>query len=66
MVLLLLLVFHARVFTNLAPWAGSVIESQCPSGCMLSRPNEIFVEASHWPSDHMISSRPFSTVFNRF
>ena len=28
------------------------------SATLLSPPNEIYFEASHWPSDHMSSSRP--------
>ena len=51
------------IFTALAHWAYSVIESLCPSVsciyvvCGVPFPC-IFFKASHWRSDHMISSRP--------
>ena len=43
-------------------WAELVIESPCPCVCLsvcVSAPScAVFSEASHWPWDHMISSRP--------
>ena len=43
-------------------WAELVIESPCPFVCLcvcVSAPSvAVFFEASDWPCDHMISSRP--------
>ena len=41
-------------------------KSRCPWLCMLSPPNEIYFEASHWPSDHMISSEPLIFQFSQW
>ena len=44
-------------FQRIGPLADSFIEWQCL--CVdMSPPHVIYFEASHWPSDHMISSRP--------
>ena len=53
---LLMIIF----FTESAHWANSVIELGCLSGVsmyLVPSPCD-FSEASHWPSYHMISSRP--------
>ena len=39
-------------------WAELVIESPCPCVWMFVLSGAVFSEASHWPWDHMISSRP--------
>ena len=49
-------------FSKNRPLADSFIESRCPSVCLfvclMSPSHAIFSEASHWPSGHMIRSRP--------
>ena len=46
-------------FQRIGPLADSFIELRCPSVlCMVSPPHAVFFEASHWPSRHMIRSRP--------
>ena len=55
------LLFLLFLLTGSALLAGSVIESRCPFMYIyldMSPPDVTFFEASHWPSDHMISSRP--------
>ena len=44
-------------FSKNRPLADSFIESQCPS-VGLSPSHATFFKASHWPSGHMIRSRP--------
>ena len=39
-------------------WAELVIELPCPSVCLCAPSDAVLFEASHWPRDHMISSRP--------
>ena len=48
------------VFTELAHWADSVIESRCSSACVdvcMSPPSVIYFQASHWPTGHMTRSQ---------
>ena len=39
-------------------WAELVIELPCPCVCLYVPSSAVFFKASHWPSDHMIRSRP--------
>ena len=54
-----LTIINNMVFSPTWPhWAELVIESPCPSVCLCAPSGAVFSEASHWPSDHMIRSRP--------
>ena len=58
---LYLVPIHSPFLKN-RPLANSFIELQCESVC-LSPFHVTFFEASHWPSGHMISSRPLIKSF---
>ena len=49
------------IFTEMAPlgrFSHRVAMSVCLSGCLFAPSDAVFLEASHWPWDHMIISRP--------
>ena len=53
------LIIYIFIFSPTRPlWAELVIESPCPCVCLCAPSGAVFFEASHWPWDHMISSRP--------
>ena len=56
--LLYYFISHFLFFTELAQWAPMSVRVGVCVGTCLSPSHVIFFEASHWPSDHMISSRP--------